>query len=232
MMKPKGGGVYAPHTLSSYTYAWNNPVKLVDPDGKSPAAACVLVWIPGAGEAICAGGLIITGAIALTAVVAGVLAYQRLPDRTAPPVEDSRKTDPKPAPVPDPKPDPKGGPGKTVDIFPTEPKRERETFSVRVQAQGGGLEKSVPVEDQPTPVTAGQALTALDQLEGQLSKSELKVRNQALEKARNFVRSAASAGGVSAPGKSFSFTNKGVRGRDARIDIEIVRGSVNLVPPE
>src|SRR5690606_22030317 len=51
-------GVYHPASLSAYSLAQNNPTTFTDPDGNTPAAACAVVWVPGIGQAVCAGGLI------------------------------------------------------------------------------------------------------------------------------------------------------------------------------
>jgi hypothetical protein len=64
-----------------------------------------------------------------------------------------------------------------VDIAPGELKKEKELYTVRVQAQGGKLEKSVTIQ-QDTPVTAAQTLEALDRLESQLSRGELGQRDE------------------------------------------------------
>jgi Pretoxin HINT domain len=101
-------------------------------------------------------------------------------------------------------------------------------FVVRLQAQGGGLEKSVPF-NQTTPVTRTQAIAGLGELQNQLTRTEFKDRSVALQKAATWINQAAAAGGVGPPGKS-GFTNPGVRGKDARIDVEILVGK-NLVPP-
>jgi hypothetical protein len=101
-------------------------------------------------------------------------------------------------------------------------------FVVRLQAQGGGLEKSETL-NQSTPVTGRQALEGLVRLRGQLTKDELKDRNIALQKAANWITQATLGGGVGPPGKN-GFTNPKVSANDARIDVEIKSG-INLVPP-
>ncbi len=103
-----------------------------------------------------------------------------------------------------------------------------EEFVVRLQAQGSGLQKSVTIR-QKTPVTATQAIQGLAELKESLTRAELALRDEALRKAEAWIRAAALAGGVGPPGKS-GFTNRGVRGSVARIDVEVLRGT-NLVPP-
>ena len=93
---------------------------------------------------------------------------------------------------------------------------------VRVQAQGGGVEKSVDLSS-PTPSTAQQGLDALENLKGQLSKSELRARQGAFDKAESFIKACERCGGVDAS-VSKTFTNRGVRGSDARVDIEVITG--------
>jgi hypothetical protein len=58
-------GVYNPASLSAYSLAQNNPTTFTDPDGNTPAAACAVVWVPGIGQAVCAGGLIATALLAV-----------------------------------------------------------------------------------------------------------------------------------------------------------------------
>jgi hypothetical protein len=101
-------------------------------------------------------------------------------------------------------------------------------YVVRLQAQGSNLQKAVTF-DQQEPVTAAQALQGLEQLKGRLTRRELAMRDQALLKAAAWIAAAARVGGAEPPGKS-GFTNRGVRGRVAGIDVEILRGK-NLVPP-
>ena len=93
---------------------------------------------------------------------------------------------------------------------------------VRVQAQGGGVEKSVDLSST-TPSTAQQGLDALENLKGQLSKSELRARQGAFDKAESFIKACERCGGVDAS-VSKTFTNRGVRGSDARVDIEVITG--------
>jgi RHS repeat-associated protein len=89
----------------------------------------------------------------------------------------------------------------------------------RIQAQGGGTEKSVPWA-QGKPPTRAQGLQMLDQLERQLTPAERAVREDALTRAREFINRAADAGGVSAP-VSRTFLGQG---RGVRIDIEVRTG--------
>jgi hypothetical protein len=105
--------------------------------------------------------------------------------------------------------------------------REKEQFVVRLQAQGGGLEESVTF-NQGMPVTADQALLGLEGLRGKLSRGDLRTRDQAFERAAAFIGSVAAAGGTGPTSRSF--TNRGVRGKDARVDVEVLRG-VNLNKP-
>ncbi len=104
--------------------------------------------------------------------------------------------------------------------------REQE-YTVRVQAQGGGLEKS-EVINRKRPIRASEAIAALRTLKASLRKSELKQRDEAFQKAERWIRRVEAGGGIGPIG-SKPFTNRGVRAKDARVDVEIIRGPINLV---
>jgi len=97
----------------------------------------------------------------------------------------------------------------------------------RVQAQGGGTEKSVPWV-QSTPPTASDGQRLLDELAAQLTAAELQARQDAFVQAREFIDRAASAGGVGPVKKSFP--RKAVRG-GIRVDIEVQRGMAFIPDP-
>lgn len=90
----------------------------------------------------------------------------------------------------------------------------------RIQAQGGGTEKSVAWFRDTLP-TESEMLRMCDDLERQLTEREKHDREQALTQLRRFIRSAAQGGGVSAP-VSKSWLKRG--SRNIRIDLEVVKG--------
>jgi hypothetical protein len=90
----------------------------------------------------------------------------------------------------------------------------------RIQAQGGGVEKSESWS-RDTPPTGGDMLKMSDDLEGQLTDPEKRDRARPLAQLRRFIRLAAQSRGVSAP-TSKSWLKRG--SKDIRIDLEIVKG--------
>lgn len=97
----------------------------------------------------------------------------------------------------------------------------------RIQAQGGGTEKSESwAQDEPP--TESEMLGLADALEAQLTPQEHQDRQQPLEKLRQFIRSAAAAGGVSAP-VSKSWLKRG--SKDIRIDLEVIKGRACVPDP-
>lgn len=90
----------------------------------------------------------------------------------------------------------------------------------RIQAQGGGTEKSVPWARNTAP-TESEMLRMCDDLEAQLTEREKNDRAQPLTQLRRFIRSAAQGGGVSAP-VSKTWLKRG--SKDIRIDLEVVKG--------
>ncbi len=80
------GGMFNPKNLNLYSYTYQNPVFLKDPDGRSPAAAC-LVWPWGtAGCAIVAVGAAITGyevADTTIQVIEGEMSFEQAAQKTA-----------------------------------------------------------------------------------------------------------------------------------------------------
>jgi RHS repeat-associated protein len=102
------------------------------------------------------------------------------------------------------------------------PERRRDdSHVVRLQAQGGNLEASVTIT-QKTAVTVMQGIAGLESLEASISRSQRRLRSIAFERAKAWVRGLPPGG---APrGTSRTFTNPGIRGRDARVDIEILNG--------
>ncbi|MBM3239951.1 hypothetical protein FJZ31_27005 [Candidatus Poribacteria bacterium] len=90
----------------------------------------------------------------------------------------------------------------------------------RVQAQGGGTEKSAPWA-QEKPLTRNQGFGKVDERQAQLTPRELRDRQEPLEKTREWIERAALAGGVNAP-VSKTFKQKG--SKDIRVDIEVKAG--------
>ena len=100
-----------------------------------------------------------------------------------------------------------------------------------VQAQGGGLQKSVKF-NQPRPATLADGLMMLNQLWAQLTPTEQRTRNIAIEKARDVIRTTAAAGGVTAPPKfERNLNNPEQNPNDARIDVVIYRGRAFIPGP-
>jgi hypothetical protein len=90
----------------------------------------------------------------------------------------------------------------------------------RIQAQGGGTEKSEAWSRDEPPTESG--MNALcDSLEKQLTPRERQDRERPLASLRRFIHLAASAGGVIAP-VSKSFMKPG--SKDIRIDLEVIKG--------
>lgn len=90
----------------------------------------------------------------------------------------------------------------------------------RIQAQGSKLEESVSW-NQDTPLTKNQAKEIMQELEGKLSKRDLKVREKAFEAAKRFIESASNCGGVDAPvSKTFMVKDT----KHERVDIEVISG--------
>ena len=88
----------------------------------------------------------------------------------------------------------------------------------RIQAQGGGLEKSASWA-QKTPLTLSQGLALLTSLEAQLTLKERKQRELGLIQAKRFMINAAIFGGIGPTSKTFPG-----RGNPIRIDIEVNSG--------
>jgi len=98
----------------------------------------------------------------------------------------------------------------------------------RIQAQGGGVEKSQPW-NRATPPTVSEGLKMVDDLEASLTKAERKARQKELDKARKFIRDAGKAGGIDAP-VSKTFLAKGTK--DVRVDIEVISGKAFVPDPD
>jgi hypothetical protein len=90
----------------------------------------------------------------------------------------------------------------------------------RIQAQGGSTEKSVPWA-RNTPPTRTEGLTYLIILKSQLTKKELKDREELFPKAEKWINSAAQSGGVVAYVQQ-KFQKKD--SSDIRVDIEVTKG--------
>jgi uncharacterized protein with von Willebrand factor type A (vWA) domain len=91
----------------------------------------------------------------------------------------------------------------------------------RIQAQGGGLEKSEPWA-RPTPPTEGEMLEMCDRLEMRLTPREREDRERPFADLRQYIRRAARSGGVSAPFAPRSFPKRG--SKDIRVDLEVITG--------
>jgi hypothetical protein len=98
----------------------------------------------------------------------------------------------------------------------------------RVQAQGGGTEKS-EAWAQREPPTENDMLRICNRLEARLTVPEKKARAEAFSELRRFIHSAAKGGGVSAPVRK-SFLNRG--SKDIRVDLEVIKGKACVPDPQ
>ncbi|WP_321900386.1 hypothetical protein [Burkholderia cepacia] len=89
----------------------------------------------------------------------------------------------------------------------------------RIQAQGGGIEESEPWAD-PVPLPCKDGLTKSKALESGLAKKEQKIRKDAFDRARDFMRRCAKNGGTSVTSKSYPVRDD----KDRRVDIEVRAG--------
>jgi hypothetical protein len=90
----------------------------------------------------------------------------------------------------------------------------------RIQAQGGGLERSVPWA-QSTPPTVAQGLAMLQELRMQLTDKQFNERARSFERAERYIINAGAGGGAYPPGNSFKMQGT----TDIRVDIEIQSGA-------
>lgn len=93
----------------------------------------------------------------------------------------------------------------------------------RVQAQGTHLEESVSW-DTDKPVTVKDVQDKLEELKRKLSERDLKDREEAFKKAKNFIENGNSCNGLDAP-ISKTFMVKGTK--HERVDIEIISGRID-----
>ena len=103
----------------------------------------------------------------------------------------------------------------TATLEDTRNRRDENTV-VRIQAQGGGLERSIVLQNP----TAAQGLAALATLQATLTPRQQEERAGSFAKAARFIENAPKGGGVISPGKSFP---AGPR-TDIRVDVEVLRG--------
>jgi RHS repeat-associated protein len=98
-----------------------------------------------------------------------------------------------------------------------ENRRRDENTVVRIQAQGGGLERSIVLQNP----TAAEGLAALATLQASLTPAQREERAVSFAKAARFIENAPKGGGVIAPGKGFP---NGAR-TSIRVDVEVKRGT-------
>lgn len=90
----------------------------------------------------------------------------------------------------------------------------------RIQAQGGGVEKS-EAWSQDKPLSAKRGLSLLARLVAKLTAKDRADRDKPIQNAERFIKTAGKNGGVFAPVFK-SFLAKG--SKDKRIDIEVRSG--------
>jgi hypothetical protein len=91
--------------------------------------------------------------------------------------------------------------------------------------------KSVALMDNK-PISADAVRGALSTVRSQLPRRDQAALDRAFDRATNFVGRSEAAGGVSAPGTSFSFGTDSSSKRELRVDIQINSGELNIVPLE
>jgi hypothetical protein len=106
-------------------------------------------------------------------------------------------------------------------------------YLVRLQVQGKGLanEHYLPIQ-RNSPVTAAEVRSGLAQLQGLLSRRDFKATQPGFEGARRWVDVVARQGGIGpAPIPSQSFPRGSPTNSLYRVDIEVLRGPINIIGP-
>jgi RHS repeat-associated protein len=110
--------------------------------------------------------------------------------------------------------------GARADAISDTQSRTDDPVTVRLQAQGGGLEQSVVIQGAGSGVTAGDGLHGLEVLRGSLTTRDATARAGAFAKAARFITGAAAGGGTTPIKRSFPIGP----GTDVRVDVEVLRG--------
>lgn len=98
--------------------------------------------------------------------------------------------------------------------------------TVRLQAQGGGIEESVVINSGAQGMVGGaDGIRGLGLLQSKIGGKEAAQRWRAFERATRYILEAMENGGTSS---SKSFTNG--PGTDVRIDVEVLRGTAFVTP--
>src|SRR5579885_3609988 len=108
------------------------------------------------------------------------------------------------------------------------PEIEKPIHRGRIQAQGGGTEKSESWA-QATPPTFSEIVRPIDRLEAQLTPKEKTICEKAFTQLRRVVEIGAETGGFWAP-RSRSFPKPATG--DIRVDIEIITARAAVPDPD
>ncbi|RYD98502.1 MAG: RHS repeat-associated core domain-containing protein [Sphingobacteriales bacterium] len=188
-----------------YTYVENNPYAKVDPDGR----IAIVAAIPSIVQAIGAAAASNTGA-AVAGVATGAAIGAALSSSNS--SGDSRKNS-----------------NTTTTSAAGEAVQRKDAFVVRVQAQGTSLknETSMPIVGS-APIPADKVQAALQATAAGLTPKEQARMAAAFAAASAWTNKVAEGGGIGPIG-STTFNVPGMKGSQARVDVEILKGH-NIVP--
>lgn len=109
----------------------------------------------------------------------------------------------------------------------SDPESEKPIHRGRVQAQGGGTEKSESWA-QASPPTLAEVMRLIERLEAQLTPQEKRIREKGLAQLRKAVENASKSGGFWArQSRSFPKPPMG----DIRVDLEVITGRAAVPDP-
>jgi len=233
-MDPFEGYNTDPRSLHPYQYGYNNPILYTDPSGENPISQCLGLFATLAlvdSPVIPAGDIAGILACGFILVSSGILAAQAAPEvaeaardvaectswewiATRPITPSNLSPEPNRQPQPFPFPIP------NTRQFP-EPNDRTRNYSVRLQAQGGGIQESEAITT-PYPITVAEGLEHLENLKKkiyEISRRELQIRLEAFARAKRFIQSGPPLG-IGPTTRSYLVEGDPHR----RVDVEVLRG--------